>query len=363
MENYYKFYVNITEYNGNFSKLQIHVFESFSSICSLTITLINLISIVIICFQKGKFNIIRKIQLFLCITFIGIEIRFYPIRWNNQNFYIIQNGACFSFIIISNYYQYIYSFIAYKLFTAPDDLLSKYSIFKIYYFPFILLIIINFFLNTDGLKFIFKFRSYSDLSYISKVLLGIFRAIFFILNIVYICLLMKKIKKISNIAIPVDKTFAQKKYAIYKSVLTWYIIGMFIVVMPYILLYSFQFFMKSKNEKENEKLLLKNYYFSFFFLGIECMSGFIYWVIYIYNRNLIRRLLILFCCKHESEYLNDFIEEKRIYEESVKGILTTTQTIDLSALTSSINEEENKKQIKESPQEHYIESLTDDETL
>ena len=73
--------------------------------------------------------------------------------------------------------------------------------------------------------------------------------------------------------------------------------------------------------------------------------------------------LIVFCFKKESDYINDFIEEKRIYEDSVKSIITSSQTIDLSSLTSSINEEENKKQIKEEPEEHIPESFTEDETL
>ena len=355
MEKYYKFYINITKYTDRISELQIYAFEYFSAIFSIIITIINLISILIICFQKGKFNIIRKIQLILCITFIGIEIRFYPIKLDDK-FNIIQNCACLSFSMLSNYYQYIYSFIAYKLFTSPEDLLLKYSIFKIYYFPIILLIILNIFLNTDDkLNFKFYLHSYLDLSLPSQYFFFISRIIFFLLKIIYIYILLKKIKNISNIAIPIDKNFAKKKYAIYKRVLTWYIIGMCIVVMPYLLLYYIK---RTDNQK-----FLKSYYFLLFFFGIECTSGFIYWVIYIYNRNLIKRFLIVFCCKKESEYINDFIEEKRIYEDSVKSIITSSQTIDLSFLTSSINEEENKKPIKEEPPEHIPESLTEDETL
>ena len=364
MENYHKFYLNITKYSGRISELQKSVFEYFTAIFSFTITIINLISILIICFQKGKFNILRKIQLILCVTFIGIEIRYYPIKLDGK-LNIILDCACLSLSIISNYYQYIYSFIAYKLFTSPEDLLNKYSIFKIYVFPIILLIILNIFLNIDDtLHFKFFLHSYLDLSYYSQIILFISRLIFFLLNIIYIYLLLRKIKKISNIAIPIDKNFAKKKYAIYKSVLTWYIIGMSIVLMPYILLYSIKQKKRTENTENNdENELIKNYYFLWFFFGIECTSGFIYWVIYIYNGNLMKRFLIVFCCKKESDYLNDFIEEKRIYEDSVKSIITSNQTIDLSSLTSSINEEENKKQIKEEHEEHIPESLTEDETL
>ena len=38
--------------------------------------------------------------------------------------------------------------------------------------------------------------------------------------------------------------------------------------------------------------------------------------LYIYNKFLLKRFLILFHFKKESEYLNEFIEEKKIYEES-----------------------------------------------
>ena len=356
MENYYKFYINITKYSDDrINELQIYVFEFFTAIFSLIITIINLISILIICIQNGKFNIIRKIQLTLCITFIGIEIRFYPIKLDDK-FNKIQNCICLSFSMLSNYYQYIYSFIAYKLFTSPEDLLLKYSIFKIYFFPIILLIILNIFLIIDGyLNSQVRLNSYLDLSIPSQFFFFISRFIFFLLNIIYIYILLKKIKNISNIAIPIDKNFAKKKYAIYKRILTWYIIGMCIVVMPYLLL----FYIKITPDQN----LLTNYYFLLFFFGIESTSGFIYWVIYIYNRNLIKRILIVFCCKKESEYLNDFIEEKRIYEDSVKSIIPSNQTIDLSYLTSSINEEENKKPIKEEPKEHIPDSLTEDETL
>ena len=360
MENNYKLFINITAYNNEISKKKIIIFECFCTIISIITTFLNLLSIFIIFFEKGKRNIRQKIQILLCTSFIGIEIRYYPIKWNKA-YYIIPNCICFSFIILSNCYQCIYSFIAYKLFTSPEDLSSKCNTFIIYYFPIIIFLITIILLNTnDRLKFISKFIIFSDLSKTSKIIFGLLRTICFLLNILIICMLMKKIKNISKISMPIDKKFAEKKYAIYRSILKWYVIGMIFVILPYALLYFIDFI--SKKEEKDDDELLKNYYFLFFFFGVECLSGLIFWFIYIFNKNHVRRLLIMLCCRKESDYLIDFIEEKKIHEESVKSILSRNQTIDLSVLTINTDDDK-KKQIKEETQEHIIESLTDDETL
>ena len=128
------------------------------------------------------------------------------------------------------------------------------------------------------------------------------------------------------------------------------------VAIPYMLKDIMEHFYPKKDPLNN------NNFFAFFFFGIECLSGLIYWIIYIYNKNLLRRFLIIFCCKNESNYVDNFIEEKKYYEESAKMILTASTCTDMTMLTS-VNEEEYKKEFKVDSQENVVESLTDDETL
>ena len=107
-------------------------------------------------------------------------------------------------------------------------------------------------------------------------------------------------------------------------------------------------------------MALQNYTFSFYFHGIECLSGLIYWIIYVYSKNLIRRFIILFCHKREEEYLYAFIEEKKLYEENSVEILNTTEnTISRMSIASSAWNDNIKMQENKEAFSFY----TNDETL
>ena len=135
MENKIFFELNITDYK-NTTDNQNLAFQIYCGILSTICIVPNLISIIIFSCQKAKMNLQQRIQLMLCVTFIGIEIRFIPIITSNKRYYYFQEGISFSFIILATYFQFIYSFIAFTLFTAPKNLSKIYNIFFIYIFPF-----------------------------------------------------------------------------------------------------------------------------------------------------------------------------------------------------------------------------------
>ena len=180
-------------------------FQIYCGILSAIYIILNLISIIIIFFscQKVKINIQQRIQLMLCITFIGIEIRFISIIRFNERYYYFLADISFSFIILATYYQFIYSFIAYTLFTTPKDFSKIYNLFFIYIFPFILFVFLVIFVNMHSdLKFYFKLIAYPEDSeigptqQISKRVSHFCRIIFFFLNILYIILLLIKIHQV-----------------------------------------------------------------------------------------------------------------------------------------------------------------------
>ena len=110
-----------------------------------------------------------------------------------------------------------------------------------------------------------------------------------------------------------------------------------------------------KNRNFNTGEALHNFTFSLYFYGIKCLSGIIYWFIYIYDKNLLRRFLIIICNKKEENYYKEFNEENIIPEESIQEILEERSSfVDESTFeglminknnkkTSSLNNEESKE--------------------
>lgn len=108
MENKIIFSLNIANFTTDSQNL---VFQTYCGILSTICIIPNLISLIIIIFfscQKAKMNIQQRIQLMLCITFIGIEIRFIPIITSNKSYYFFQAG--FLFIFNFSYILSIYIF-------------------------------------------------------------------------------------------------------------------------------------------------------------------------------------------------------------------------------------------------------------
>ena len=312
-KNFFSFNVSKDNFTSNENKYSFQIYSGvLFTICSFPI----LISIIVIIFQKGKTKLQKYIQLMLCLSFLGIEIKFLPLKIDSKYYYYFQNGISYSCIIISTYYHLIYSVISYKLFTCPDDLYKKYNIFFIYIFPIILFTFLVMCANCNfNLVLYYDFLAYpkdnhkQDINHeLPKIVMDIFRLIFFFLNIIYSKKLLNEIKKVIIMVDKIYLNFATEKYKTYRNKLFFYFIGMIIVIHPYILR-----LIKDIKEKENA---INNYNFSCYFHGIESLSGLIYWSIYIYNKFLFKRFLILFHCKKEVEYFNDFIEEKKIYEES-----------------------------------------------
>ena len=354
-------FLNISIYNET-SNEQNSNFQIYSGILSAISIIPNFITIIIFVFQKGKLNLQQRIQLMLCFWFIGIEIRFIPIKSNNY-YYFCQACISFSSIIIATYYQFIYSFIAYKLFTSPKDL-TKCNKFFINFFPIILFFILSCFINFfSNLTLYFEFIAYPEnpekgiTHQLSKRVSHVFRISFFFLNFFYIIKLLKKINQVIIQANNIDNNFTSKKFNVYKNKLIWYIIGMIIVMHPYLLRYPVEYF----NNLETGEAL-HNYKFSIYFHGVESLSGLIYWIIYIYNKLLIRRFMIIFCCKKEEEYTNEFIEEKIIHEQSAEEIISDRNSNLMSLFSNDINEDGfGSKFSLEKPDKE--ESYLDDEDL
>lgn len=330
-------FLNITEYN-NTTDEQNFFFHIYCGVLSTISIIPNLISIIIFCCQKEKMKLQQRIQLLLCITFIGIEIRFIPVHLT-QKYYFFQAGASFSFIIIATYYQMIYSFIAYKLFVAPDDLSKKCDKFFIYIFPFILFFFLSLFVNLhSNLTLYFNFIAYPEnpepgpKHQLSKRVSHIFRITFFFVNIIYIIKLLRKIKEIIKIE-KSKNSFTNKKFNFYLKKLIWYIIGMAIVMNPFLFRYLVE---KINNFSRGDAL--HSFSFSIYFHGFECLSGLIYWFIYIYNINLLRRFFIIFCNKKEIDYLDEFNIEKKINEESLHSILTQSTFTTTSSIENFTGE-------------------------
>ena len=351
--------INITNFT-NTSYGQNLEFQIYCGILSIISTLPNIISIITILFLKEKKSLQKQIQLLLCFSFMGIEIRFYPILCDNNMYYIFQNSFSYSFIIISNYYQFIHSYIAYKLFTSPEQLSKCFIMLLIYIFPFLLFLSLFFIIKQNfNLIIYFNFIAYASNNnnkYL-KIISGILRSLFFVLNIFYIIKLKNQIRNLIKVTKSIDIKFANTKFIIYKKKLIQYIIIMLLVIHPYIFRYIWRFFDKSEK-------LLENYIFAHYFHGVECLSALAFWSAYIYHKNFIGRFLIVFCCKKESEFLNDFLEEKRYYENSAKSIFISNKSANISMLNIS-NDINGEKKIysKNEINEAIAESLTEDETL
>jgi hypothetical protein len=346
MENKIIFSLNIANFTTDSQNL---VFQTYCGILSTICIIPNLISLIIIIFfscQKAKMNIQQRIQLMLCITFIGIEIRFIPIITSNGSYYYFQAGISFSFLILATYYQFIYSFIAYTLFTTPKDLSKIYNLFFIYIFPFIFFVFLAIFVIIQSeLKLYFKFIAYPENSKdvlkkeISKGVFHFCRTIFFFLNILYIILLLIKIHQVIALEHNNHK-YTNKKFKVYLKKLIWYILGMIIVMNPFL----FRYFLERYYNYDTGEVF-QNFTFSLYFYGMECLSGIIYWFIYIYNKNLLRRFLILFCNKKEENYFNEFNEEKIIHEDSIQEILTERSSIVDESIFEGLMADKNSKKI------------------
>ncbi len=76
-------------------------------------------------------------------------------------------------------------------------------------------------------------------------------------------------------------------------------------------------FIDKIHEQETKKIIFGNIYFLSYYYGICIFSGFFYWLIYLYNKNLWRRFLILIHKNKEEDYLKEFEEENKIIEVSL----------------------------------------------
>ena len=354
---------NITKYENN-TEIQNTAFQIYSGILSVICIIPNLISIIIIIFQKRKKNHQQFIELMLCISFIGIEIRFFPIIDSSNTYYFFQASISFAFIIIATYYQFIYSFIAYKLFISPEDLSKKIIKFFIYIFPFILfLFLILFIYLFSNLTLYFNFLAYPEnpesgiTHQLSKRVSHVFRITFFLLNFIYVRILKKRIYQVLKEANNININFTNKKFNVYRKRCFWYTMGMIIVMHPYLFRVPVELY---NNYEYGDSL--HNYIFSLYFHGFESLSGLIYWFIYIFNKNLVRKFLILFCGKNENDYKNEFIEEQKLNEDSIKDLINDSTTCNNSFYEEFISFD-NKTITNDNLNETKTETIYNDENL
>ena len=260
------------------------------------------ITILIFIIQNKQFpmTLQHKIQIMMCISFLGLEASFFFPRITDEDIILcgIQGTISFSFFVINCCWQFIHSYIAYKLFTNPL-ILSKCSYkFLLLYFPWIVLIILGAYIFYYSDLRIFYGLMVFPKDIISKILANFLIFFFFIANIITTIKLLIKVKKTLNQA---NKTaFHKEKYCMYRKKLLCYIFGMILTYHPCIIM-GLGIVIYGKNPD-----WLDSFPFSLHYYLVEALSGFINWHIYVCNKKLWKRFLIMMCLLNkEYEYIED----------------------------------------------------------
>ena len=283
------------------------------------------ITILIFIIQNKKIpmTLQRKIQIMMCISFLGLEASFFfpPITEEDIILCSIQGTISFSFFVINCCWQFIHSYIAYKLFLEPIALSKCLYKFLLLCFPWIVLLILGLYIFFfSDLRIFYGLMVFPN-DIISKFISNVSIFSFFIANICATIELLFKIKQTLN---PVNNTsFNTKKYYTYRKKLLSYILGMIITYHACIIMGV------AKIICGEEPAWIYSFPFSLHYYLIEAASGLIYWYIYVCNAKLWKRFLIMIHLSNEEEKNN--IESKNYNENNESN----SASIDLTASNNS----------------------------
>ena len=317
----------ITEYD-KYNVLNEEESQKLRIICRIFAVLCNipcLISIFIFIFQKSKLNLGQKIQFIICILISLYEGSHYiPVSSEHQWLCYFQCIISFGNQIIISYLIMIYSYIALIIFINPNSIKSKFNIFFIYFSTPILFISILFYLLfVPDLKIFFGLTVYPDDENVITRLMNYFLVfIFLLINIVNNIILIYKIKNFIKKLNNVDY-FAKEKLRVFKRKLIFNIIGLVIIhnTLPVGILTSF-------------KIISGDVFFHFsYFLYLyinQAILGLVYWFIYIFNKNLWMKFLILIKIEKTESFEEEFNKEAKILEYSEDQSITADHTININ---------------------------------
>lgn len=317
----------ITEYK-KYILLEEEESQKLRIICRIFAVLCNipcLISICVFIFQKSKLNLGQKIQFIICILIALYEGSHYiPISSEYQWYCYFQCIISFGNQIIISYLIMIYSYIALIVFINPNSLKSKFNIFFIYFStPILFFAIVFYLLFIPDLKIFFGFTVYpDDDNYITRLMSYFLVFIFLLINVVNNIILIYKIKNFIKKLANVDY-FAKEKLRVFKRKLIFNIIGLLIIhnTLPVGILTSFKII--------SGDVFFHFSYFLYLYLN-HAILGLVYWFMYIFNKNLWKKFLILIKIEKNENYEEEFSKEAKILEYSEEQSITADQTININ---------------------------------
>lgn len=306
-------------FDSELTKKEIIIFTLICKIIALLCSIPNLISIVVMLTQKDILKFQQRIQIMMCISFIGIESSFlFPFITEDEKKWLprLQSSLSSSFSITILYLQVMYAYSAYKSFTSPQDLNKLFSKILIFVCPFVLFIFFGLYIFIQSnIMIFFNFIVFPY----DKITLYFYKAlilILFLVIVLFTLLLLSKIKKV--LLLNGNTRYTKKKYFIYRKKLSGYIIGSIIVYHPLLVHEIICFFIRG---------CVWNLYFLIYFFGMKILSGIFYWYIYIYNKNLMKSFLDLFHRTNTKNYIKNneeincsIIEESPLETEGTRKI-------------------------------------------
>lgn len=287
---------------------QEFIIEIFCRIFAVICSIPSILSIITILLSSKEIymKIHAKIQIMMCISFIGMESPFlFPSTKDEINFTIfiprIQSTAAFTFTLLTLLFQVMHAFVAYKYFVSPNALSKPVYKFFILVFPWIFSLFFglhSFFISDLTVHYHYVVFPEDN---ITKNFSDIAKLVLFLLVIFFTLLLLFKIKK--TLLQDNEESFAKKKFSVYRKKLLGYILGTFLAYHQMFVRKIFQVASPGTFDK---------FGFQLYFYLTTTLSVLVFWYIYIYNINLLRRFLILIHLHKKEEYEDQFDEEEKI---------------------------------------------------
>lgn len=297
-----------------------HLSDDESSIlklvCRIFATITNIpvfISIILFLINLSDLKLNEIIQLKMCISIFIYESSHYFTNLTTEWKKILQCISGYGFQIMMAYYTTIYSYVALVLFIKPLLINTCFYKFVIFFSSYFLLAIIIVFI-----LFALKKTTYYDFSVQTTDIYGrLFNyglvLLFSALSIINTIRLLLNIKK--SLRDSFDFHFAEEKLQSCKKELKKYIIGTLIIFhYPILILLLF-------GAKILTKKVFENFYFCLYVFINKSLMGLIYWLVFVFSRNLWHRFLIMIKiekpCQHDNELKN---EETKLEYNELKNI-------------------------------------------
>lgn len=277
------------------------VFASITNILVLTSIIIFLIN-----FCKLKLN--QIIQLKMCISIFIYEASHYFPNFTTQNWECyLQCILGYGFQIMMAYYTTIYSYVAMILFIKPLSITNYFNTFIIFFSDYILLgIIIVFILYGNPKMTIY----YNFLVQTTDMYGRLFNyGLIFLFSILGIINIIRLIINIENSLMKnMDITFVKDKLNFCKKTLKKYVLGtLFIFHCPILILLLF-------GSKILTKDIFINFYFCLYVFINKSLMGLIYWLVFVFSKNLWYKFLMLIRKENSFENYKEFKNEDGKFE-------------------------------------------------